>query len=94
MRSFLEKLIGTRRPNNGKGMRRESGLDMHLSSKISMRAPQERQLIRMRFGIGQEEHSLADIGQEFGLCRGGVRRIEVSALKKLRQPLSTEELIW
>lgn len=47
--------------------------------------PREQKIIRMRFGIGFDgEHTLEEIGAQFGLSRERVRQIERQALQKLR----------
>lgn len=46
----------------------------------------ERQVINLRFGlIDGEEHTLEDVGGEFGITRERVRQIESKALKRLRR---------
>lgn len=45
----------------------------------------ERQVLRLRFGFGNDvEHTLEEVGQEFGVTRERVRQIEERALKKLQ----------
>src|SRR5262249_35988959 len=52
---------------------------------LKMLSPSEERVIRMRFGIGcDREHTLEEIGQDFGLTRERIRQIEVKALQKLR----------
>lgn len=47
--------------------------------------PRERQILEMRFGLGDsEEATLADIGREFGLSRERIRQLQALALRKLR----------
>ena len=50
-------------------------------------SPKQEKVIKMRFGIGYErEHTLAEIGHEFGVTRERIRQIEAKALKALRTP--------
>jgi RNA polymerase primary sigma factor len=46
----------------------------------------ERQILRLRFGIGNDhEHTLEEIGERFALTRERIRQIESSALRKLQR---------
>jgi RNA polymerase primary sigma factor len=49
---------------------------------------QQRQVLRLRFGLDDGEHTLEQIGQRFGLTRERIRQIEATALRKLRPPLA------
>lgn len=56
----------------------------HLLSDLTSR---ERDVIEMRFGLGDgHPYSLAEIGRALDLSRERVRQIEAKALQKLRQP--------
>jgi RNA polymerase nonessential primary-like sigma factor len=56
----------------------------HLLADLTSR---ERDVIRMRFGLGDgHPYSLAEIGRALDLSRERVRQIEAKALQKLRQP--------
>ncbi|QIZ70652.1 RNA polymerase sigma factor SigC [Oxynema aestuarii] len=56
----------------------------HLLADLTTR---ERDVIRMRFGLGDgHPYSLAEIGRALDLSRERVRQIEAKALQKLRQP--------
>jgi RNA polymerase primary sigma factor len=48
----------------------------------------QRQVLRLRFGLDDGEHTLEQIGQRFGLTRERIRQIEAKALRKLRPPLA------
>ena len=47
----------------------------------------ERKVLQLRFGIGHErQHTLQEIGEQFGLTRERIRQLELKALADLRQP--------
>ncbi len=49
--------------------------------------PREREIIRLRFGIGQDQPAtLEEVGQTMGVTRERIRQIEMVALQKLREP--------
>ncbi|MDT4871613.1 RNA polymerase sigma factor RpoS [compost metagenome] len=50
-------------------------------------------MVVRRFGLrGHESRTLAELGQEFGITREGVRQIQVRALKSLREFLEQDGL--
>jgi RNA polymerase primary sigma factor len=56
-----------------------------LSRILGGLQPREADVIRLRFGLDDEsEHTLAEVGQVYGLTRERIRQIEVKAIKKLR----------
>ena len=55
--------------------------------------PREQRILRMRFGIGgATDHTLEEIGKEFGVTRERIRQIEAKALAKLRHGASASKL--
>ena len=55
--------------------------------------PREQRILRMRFGIGSTaDHTLEEIGKEFGVTRERIRQIEAKALEKLRHPARAHKL--
>ena len=57
------------------------------SAALQTLTPREKQVIRMRFGIGDAiESTLEEVGQRFSLTRERIRQVEVEALRKLRHP--------
>ena len=49
--------------------------------------PREAQVLRMRFGIGMpSDHTLEEVGRQFGVTRERIRQIEAKALRKLKNP--------
>ncbi|GAB4218256.1 MAG: sigma-70 family RNA polymerase sigma factor [Synechococcales cyanobacterium] len=70
----------------------EEALDQNMLSEqveelLSHLSPRERDVIELRFGLGDGRHrTLAEIGQAFGMSRERVRQIQAKAMRKLRQP--------
>ncbi|MBI3940801.1 MAG: sigma-70 family RNA polymerase sigma factor [Acidobacteria bacterium] len=67
----------------------EEMLDVDLRNKteaaLQILTERERQVIRMRFGIGNwDERTLEEVGQKLSVTRERIRQIEKQALRKLR----------
>jgi len=55
--------------------------------------PREAKVLRIRFGIGMNtDHTLKEVGKQFGLTRERIRQIEAKALSKLRNSPCSEKL--
>jgi RNA polymerase primary sigma factor len=53
----------------------------------------ERQVLEMRFGLKDgKDHTLEEVGKEFGVTRERIRQIEAKALRKLRHPSRSKSL--
>jgi RNA polymerase primary sigma factor len=64
-----------------------------IESMLAELTQREREILVMRFGLDEdEEMTLEDIGQRFGLTRERVRQIQEKALTKLRRKMSMEDL--
>ncbi len=71
-----------------------TALKQSLAEAMSSLSEREQRILRMRFGIGgTAEHTLAEVGEVFGLTRERIRQIEASALAKLRQPHRGRKLL-
>ncbi len=61
-------------------------LEQNVLRALAVLTPREEKILRMRFGIGASEvHTLAEVGEVFGVSRERIRQIEALALRKLRQ---------
>ena len=54
--------------------------------------PREERILRMRFGIGTDSHTLEEIGNRFSLTRERIRQIEAKTLRKLKHPHHSRKL--
>ena len=58
-----------------------------INNVLDEMPPREAQVLRMRFGIGMpSDHTLEEVGRQFGVTRERIRQIEAKALRKLRHP--------
>ncbi len=64
-----------------------------INAVLSDMPPREAQVLRMRFGIGMpSDHTLEEVGRQFGVTRERIRQIEAKALRKLRHPCRSQGL--
>ena len=76
----LEDIISTR-------------LREQTAAALETLTPREEQILRMRFGVGQDStHTLAEAGRSFNVTRERVRQIEAQALIKLQRDSRTNKL--
>ncbi|NEO29547.1 MAG: RNA polymerase sigma factor SigC [Symploca sp. SIO3C6] len=82
----LGDLLETEETSPEEVLMREA-LQRDLHQLLADLTTRERDVIRMRFGLGDgHPYSLAEIGRALELSRERVRQIEAKALQKLRQP--------
>jgi RNA polymerase primary sigma factor len=56
-------------------------------------SPREERVLRMRFGVGmQTDHTLEEVGQQFGVTRERIRQIEAKAIRKLQHTSRSRKL--
>ena len=55
--------------------------------------PRQERVLRLRFGIDEcADHTLEEVGQDFGVTRERIRQVEAKALRKLRHPSRAKRL--
>jgi len=59
-------------------------LQEHTRQMLSELSAREAEILRMRFGIDQDDHTLEAVAKQFGVTRERIRQIEARALRKLR----------
>jgi RNA polymerase primary sigma factor len=58
-----------------------------VRNALEFLSDRERQVLEMRFGLKDgKDHTLEEVGKEFGVTRERIRQIEAKALRKLRHP--------
>lgn len=69
------------------------GLREEIIALLDSLTPREAKVLRMRFGIEMNtDHTLEEVGQQFGVTRERIRQIEAKALRRLRQPSRADKL--
>ncbi len=82
--SLLDVLVNDDSPMADNTLMNES-LSREIDRALdSLLAEREREIIKMFFGIGQQEMTLEEIGDKFGLTRERVRQIKEKAIRRLR----------
>ena len=62
-----------------------------LEKTLASLNERERKVIRQRYGLGCQEMTLKEIGDELNLTKEGVRKIELRSLKELREKLKVDD---
>jgi RNA polymerase primary sigma factor len=71
----------------------EGDIRRHILDAMSELTPREERVLRLRYGINiQEQHTLEQCGEIFGVTRERIRQIEAKALEKLKHPSRTKTL--
>lgn len=82
--SLLDVLVNDDSPMADRALVNES-LAKEIDRALSTLTDREKDIIQMFFGIGQQEMTLEEIGDKFGLTRERVRQIKEKAIRRLRQ---------
>ena len=63
-----------------------------LSEVIRTLSPREQTILKLRFGLnGDDEKTLEEVGQQFGVTRERIRQIQDEALKKLKKRIQQRD---
>ena len=82
--SLLDVLVNDDSPMADRTLVNES-LSREIDRALSTLTEREKAIIQMFFGIGRQEMTLEEIGDEFNLTRERVRQIKEKAIRRLRQ---------
>jgi len=64
-----------------------------LNEVLTELTDREERVIRLRYGLDDgRNHTLEEVGKEFGVTRERIRQIEAKAIKKLRHPARSKQL--
>jgi RNA polymerase primary sigma factor len=81
--SLLDVLVNDDSPIADRALLNES-LSTEIERALATLTERERDIIRLFFGIGCQDMTLEEIGEQFGLTRERVRQIKEKAIRRLR----------
>ena len=81
--SLLDVLVNDDSPMADRQLMGDS-LAKEIDRTLDTLTPREKEIIRMFFGIGEQEKTLEEIGDRFNLTRERVRQIKEKAIRRLR----------
>ena len=81
--SLLDVLVNDDSPMADRSLVNES-LSKEIDRALDQLTPREKDIVRMFFGIGEQEKTLEEIGDRFNLTRERVRQIKEKAIRRLR----------
>ena len=90
--SLLDVLPNDDSPMADRGLNKES-LSTEVERALQVLTPRERELIKCFFGIGCQEMTLEEIGENLDLTRERVRQIKEKAIRKLKKPSASKLLV-
>ncbi len=91
--TFLGDFIQDERVDAPAEVAAKKSLDEALMQALDELNEREREVMRLRFGLGNSEaRTLEEVGKEFGVTRERIRQIEAKTLQKLRQPQRSQKL--
>ena len=90
--TLLDILQDRSAPETDAGLGSES-LRSDLEDVMRTLAPRERDVLRLAFGIGCQEKSLEEIGEQFHLTRERVRQLKEKAIRKMARPAVRSRLV-
>ena len=90
--SLLDVLPNDDSPMADRGLNKES-LSTEVERALQVLTAREREIIKCFFGIGCQEMTLEEIGENLDLTRERVRQIKEKAIRKLKKPSASKLLV-
>lgn len=81
--SLLDVLVNDEIPTTDNSLVNES-LQSEIQAALTILNDRERKVVEASYGLNQQELTLEEIGEKFGLSRERVRQIKEKAIRKLR----------
>ena len=90
--THAEEMLELMKPNDPDEAVLKGEMMSVVDEQLGTLSPRSANILRMRFGIGCDEHTLEEVGKAFGLHKERVRQIEAKALRHLKHPSRSDPL--
>jgi RNA polymerase primary sigma factor len=88
----LGEIVGDENARDPFDLLREKAMNFDLRKMVSDLDEREARIIRLRFGLdGEDERTLEEVGELFGITRERVRQLQNIALSKMRKVMANQE---
>jgi len=87
-----EEMLGLMKPDDLDDVVLKHEMVNVIEEQLSSLSKRQDLVLRMRFGIGCDEHTLEEVGEKLGVGRERIRQIEAKALRLLKHPKRSDEL--
>lgn len=66
---------------------------LDVVKKYGLLGDREQQILKLRFGLGCNEHTLQEVGKIFNVTRTCIQQIEAKAIRKLQHSIRNRRLL-
>lgn len=89
--SSLMDMLGDESAVEPAGACQESDMAEHVENLLKELKPREREVVCRRFGIGRDEETLEEIGEDLKVTRERIRQVQADAIRKMTQSYKVSE---
>lgn len=90
---FLKDFIADSKTKSPDDVYLKTAVKENIEEALQTLSEREARILKLRYGVGSgNEHTLEEVGRQFGVTRERIRQIEAKALRKLRKPKRLKKL--
>ena len=90
---FLKDFIADSKTKSPDDVYLKTAVKENIEEALQSLSEREARILKLRFGVGNgNEHTLEEVGRQFGVTRERIRQIEAKAIRKLRKPKRLKKL--
>ncbi|MCJ7681339.1 MAG: sigma-70 family RNA polymerase sigma factor [Candidatus Aminicenantes bacterium] len=90
---FLKDFIADSKTKSPDDVYLKTAVKENIEEALLTLSEREARILKLRYGVGSgNEHTLEEVGRQFGVTRERIRQIEAKAIRKLRKPKRMKKL--